>query len=200
MEIIDYKAQYKEDLKDPRWRVLSKEVLSRDSGVCQLCKRRKNRKVVMNVHHIRYYPNRKPWEYEKDDLIALCHDCHKKVHRILLVDRLYRERYFYNELHKGVGIVDKISGEGVDYEVCWTEDEHEKVNGHGRLWIVGFAPLDKVRLATYSEIKEFWSKVNAHYTLEEFKIYFGKYFGTLIYKCDSSCIYCNDSKSPIVQW
>lgn len=102
MEEIDYKAQYKEDLKDPRWKALVKRIRSDYHDTCQLCMQKKKRGIEMNVHHIHYYPNKKPWEYEKNDLILLCSKCHKKVHKILDYDRIYRERFFYNEKSKGL--------------------------------------------------------------------------------------------------
>ena len=32
------------------------------------------------MHHKKYIQNRKPWEYEDEDLITLCCNCHALVH------------------------------------------------------------------------------------------------------------------------
>ena len=37
MEIIDYKAQYEQDLKDPRWTALVKRIRYRDNDRCKMC-------------------------------------------------------------------------------------------------------------------------------------------------------------------
>lgn len=184
MDFVDYKAQYEQDLKDPRWKALVRKVRSYYHDTCQLCHQRKRYGLEMNVHHIRYYFNHKPWEYEKEDLILLCRKCHKKVHQILDIDKIARERYFYSKDLMGVGIADRVSANGIDFDVCWTEYDRYKVNGHGRIWFVGSLPIDAVRPAKKSEIMDFWEKVSNYYNEEEFLFYFGKYIGTLIIKCN----------------
>ncbi len=34
----------------------------------------------LNVHHKKYIKNRKPWDYDDNDLITYCCDCHLEVH------------------------------------------------------------------------------------------------------------------------
>jgi hypothetical protein len=36
----------------------------------------------LNVHHKRYRRGAKPWEYEANELIVLCEDCHEEWHQI----------------------------------------------------------------------------------------------------------------------
>ena len=102
MEIIDYKAQYKEDLKDPRWLELEKKIRKRDKDRCQACGRKKSKGMEMNVHHLHYYPNHKPWEYEESDLITLCRDCHIDAHDQINFDSLKIGDCFYNKFYHGV--------------------------------------------------------------------------------------------------
>ena len=37
-------------------------------------------KIYLQVHHKKYFIGRWPWEYDDDDLISLCENCHQKVH------------------------------------------------------------------------------------------------------------------------
>lgn len=51
----------------------------RDKGYrCEICG--KIKKSGLQVHHIRYYAGRKPWDYSDDVLQCLCIDCHRKLH------------------------------------------------------------------------------------------------------------------------
>lgn len=61
-------------LKDKRWIKRRNEILTRDRNTCQYCGAN-NR--YMHVHHMRYEEGKKPWEYDDDDLITLCDNCHE---------------------------------------------------------------------------------------------------------------------------
>jgi len=54
-----------------------KEVLARDDGMCQYCGSERN----VDVHHIK--PTRNGGGHEPDNLITLCHSCHKLSHSIV---------------------------------------------------------------------------------------------------------------------
>ena len=41
-----------------------------------MCKSKDN----LEVHHKVYHPDRRAWEYTKDELEVLCDDCHRKIH------------------------------------------------------------------------------------------------------------------------
>ena len=41
--------------------------------------------LILAVHHKRYIVGRNAWEYDDDDLVTLCQDCHSKVHEFLPV-------------------------------------------------------------------------------------------------------------------
>ncbi|MEG1950846.1 MAG: HNH endonuclease [Odoribacter sp.] len=69
---------YIEELKDPRWQRKRLEVMQADKFTCQMCFRSDK---PLNVHHKKYIKGYKAWEYETNELITLCEDCHKKVHR-----------------------------------------------------------------------------------------------------------------------
>lgn len=68
-------ATYAEQLRDPRWQKRRLEVLERDEWQCLECGA-KDREL--HVHHVRYKYGLKPWEYEDQDLRAMCSTCHKQ--------------------------------------------------------------------------------------------------------------------------
>ncbi len=169
MEIIDYKAQYKLDLKEPEWKAMVEKIRRRDNNTCKHCGCRKKKGIEMNVHHLRYYPNRKPWEYDESDLITLCRDCHKKEHIRIDFEKLERGGYFFHKHHKGVGIIVNKSSDRIWFGLCWSETETEiDENGeHGRLYIQDEALKEDIRPATRTEIEDFWQKVKKYYKPDE---------------------------------
>jgi hypothetical protein len=64
---------YSDLLKDPRWQRKRLEVLEAAGWACERCDRDD---LEMHVHHPRYVRGRMPWEYEIDELEALCKPCH----------------------------------------------------------------------------------------------------------------------------
>ena len=68
------KLSYAEMLKDPRWQKKRLEVMQRDGFRCQHCL---SEDKSLQVHHLVYHKNYKPWEYENEELITLCHRCHE---------------------------------------------------------------------------------------------------------------------------
>ena len=71
------KKVYSDLLKDPRWQKKRLEILERDQWQCVACW---DNKTTLNVHHIDYVKRKKPWEYEDDELVTLCDDCHNELH------------------------------------------------------------------------------------------------------------------------
>lgn len=67
------------DYLDDRWKALRIKALDRDGWCCTACKRVDN----LNVHHVRYVPKGKIWDSPVKDLVTLCEECHKLVHKIL---------------------------------------------------------------------------------------------------------------------
>ena len=70
------KEEYHQLLKDGRWQRRRLEIMQRDDFKCRECGTTDD----LNVHHIRYLPGHKPWEYDDGDLITLCGKCHKAMH------------------------------------------------------------------------------------------------------------------------
>lgn len=62
---------YNEFLRSPEWLAKREEIITRDGGMCQMCKSRKN----LRVHHKSYEDL-----LDNDSLITLCDKCHEQVH------------------------------------------------------------------------------------------------------------------------
>ena len=69
---------YSEKLKDPRWQKKRLEILERDGWACRHCG---SSTTTLNVHHVVYHSKRNPWEYDQDELMALCDLCHTETER-----------------------------------------------------------------------------------------------------------------------
>src|SRR6266576_1606054 len=67
---------YSDKLKDPRWQKRRLEILHRDNFECRKCE---SKTTTLHVHHKSYEKGTQPWEYEDQDLITLCKDCHDEV-------------------------------------------------------------------------------------------------------------------------
>ena len=78
-----WRAAYAEKLKDPRWQRKRLEVFDLAGWACECCD---STDKTLHVHHKQYIKGREPWEYEPDQLSALCEDCHEQQHQA--ADRL----------------------------------------------------------------------------------------------------------------
>ena len=74
--------QYKEKLKDPRWKNLAKRVYARDGYRCTFNCNVDG--IPLVAHHRVYYMDNKefiePWDYSLDDMQTLCKSCHDILH------------------------------------------------------------------------------------------------------------------------
>jgi hypothetical protein len=70
-------------LKHPKWQKKRLKILKRDNFTCQLCN---DKNTTLHIHHQKYIPHRKPWQYNNEYLITLCEDCHKLVEIIIKQD------------------------------------------------------------------------------------------------------------------
>lgn len=50
--------------------------------------------IILNVHHKRYIIQHKAWEYNDQDLITLCNECHIKIHKAIGV-KVYSDEHRY---------------------------------------------------------------------------------------------------------
>lgn len=78
---------YSEKLRDPRWQKMRLLIMERDGFTCRHCR---SAEKTLNVHHHFYTKGAMPWEYETDDLITLCEDCHRGLEaRLRSVSRFF---------------------------------------------------------------------------------------------------------------
>ena len=68
---------YLEKLQDPRWQKKRLEIMERAEFSCECCGDKEN---TLNVHHKEYLKGHEPWEYELNQLVCLCQDCHEIMH------------------------------------------------------------------------------------------------------------------------
>ena len=68
------KKTYSEKLKDPRWQKKRLEIFERDKWMCKRCGQNDQ---TLHVHHLRYLPDKDPWDYENNLLLTLCSNCHE---------------------------------------------------------------------------------------------------------------------------
>jgi hypothetical protein len=98
--------KYSDKLKDPRWQKKRLKILERDEWQCQKCGEKEN---TLHVHHLRYFPNKEPWEYLDEDLLTLCCDCHeyeteaRKEYESQLIDMLRAMRFLADDVQ---GVMD----------------------------------------------------------------------------------------------
>lgn len=75
---IDFKKQYSELLKSPKWQRKRLEIMQRDNWMCQSCF---DDQHELHVHHVIYSENI-PWHEPNENLITLCSTCHDAWHFI----------------------------------------------------------------------------------------------------------------------
>lgn len=81
---------YWEKLQDPRWQKKRLEVMQEAGFECSRCGSTEN---TLNVHHKEYLKGHEPWEYDLEQLVCLCKDCHELMH-----DSNYALRYVISNL------------------------------------------------------------------------------------------------------
>lgn len=62
-------------VRTPEFRKWKSEVFKRDNFTCQMC----GAKTTLEAHHIKEKVNFPELEYDVDNGICLCHDCHRKT-------------------------------------------------------------------------------------------------------------------------
>lgn len=81
---------YWEKLQDPRWQKKRLEVYEAAGFECARCGNKEN---TLNVHHKEYLKGHEPWEYDLEQLVCLCKDCHELMH-----DSNYALKYVISKL------------------------------------------------------------------------------------------------------
>ena len=71
-------TEYQALLKDEKWVEKRNEIIDLFGKKCNSCGSTNN----LNVHHLYYKHNSKPWEYPNDAFLVLCKECHQKIHNL----------------------------------------------------------------------------------------------------------------------
>jgi len=72
------KKTYSEKLLDPRWQQMRLRVFERDKWTCRCCGKADK---TLNAHHPVYRPYAEgPWDYDVNELVTLCAECHSDEH------------------------------------------------------------------------------------------------------------------------
>lgn len=78
-QAFSLRKTYSEKLRDPRWQKRRLEVLSRDNFQCLFCD---SKVCELQVHHKVYRKGAEPWDYDLDDLVTACAECHAYIGRL----------------------------------------------------------------------------------------------------------------------
>ena len=179
MESKAPKERYEQQLDNTRWKLKAENIRIRDKFKCRLCGAKHTQ---LDVHHIRYIYGREAWDYDDSDLVTLCHKCHEDLHNKQDFEELVPGCYFYDKYLEGVGIIESKHSDSISFNVCWTDNEHYRVNNQGRIFIVGETSRQEIREARPHEIKDFWIKVEKYYddNIDMFIEDFGKHLKNLL--------------------
>jgi hypothetical protein len=69
--------------RSKEWRKFREEMIRLGGGICAQCLRAASDGVILQVHHKKYVPGRKPWQYLYDACEVMCRGCHAKEHGII---------------------------------------------------------------------------------------------------------------------
>ena len=100
--------------RDPRWQRLRLEVMQEAGFQCQECC---SETETLNVHHRLYRKEANPWEYDLDELVCLCQDCHRYIHELKKRIDLALSRQGAEMLEYLVGYVESSACDGPDGEM-----------------------------------------------------------------------------------
>lgn len=95
---------YSEKLKDNRWIKARYLILRRDDHTCQICEGKEEWGYQLHVHHIKYIPNKEPWDYPPSYLVTLCKRCHENVHGLPHEIDSYPRKTSIKNIIKGMGV------------------------------------------------------------------------------------------------
>ena len=89
--------QFAKEYHNSSWKEKRNFILRRDQYTCQICGRTEEDGVTLQVHHLIYLANCKPWEYPNYAYITLCSGCHaaEHGHKIPTSGWIYDNEYDY---------------------------------------------------------------------------------------------------------
>lgn len=79
----DTDKKYTEYLKSDKWKQIAKQRMSIDKYECQMCKSIGTANNPLEVHHLSYTHLYHEETRIYEDLLTLCHCCHKSIHKAM---------------------------------------------------------------------------------------------------------------------
>lgn len=74
---------YEQYLKTPKWHAIAERRLKIDGFRCVGCGSRGTPQNPLEIHHLSYKSIYHEEERLYEDLVTLCHSCHKNIHNIM---------------------------------------------------------------------------------------------------------------------
>lgn len=75
---MNMKQTYSDKLKDLRWQKKRLEILEAAKWQCEDCGKGEADGITLHVHHCHYERGKEPWEYSRNELMAVCEACHDR--------------------------------------------------------------------------------------------------------------------------
>lgn len=77
-EWYNKRSPYYDQLATPQWRAYREFIFAVRGRKCEVCGKPSN----LNIHHTHYTSNRHAWEYLPNEVLVVCGNCHRNIHRI----------------------------------------------------------------------------------------------------------------------
>ena len=71
------KSPYNNQLENPKWKAFREFIFVVRGRRCEACGKPSN----LQIHHREYINNRFAWEYLPSEVMVLCSDCHRYIHK-----------------------------------------------------------------------------------------------------------------------
>lgn len=125
-------SDYFKLLKHPKWQEKRLEIMNRALFECEHCG---TKEETLNVHHMYYEKNKKPWEYPDDCLHCLCIDCHKAIQQIQDKIKIEMSKLMFGELGFLLGYIKGMQSRNFPM-VELTIGSYEEIEGIANCWDV----------------------------------------------------------------
>jgi len=111
-----------EQLHHPKWQMKRLEVMKASgNGGDPRCLSCQATDKMLTVHHVQYKRGKRAWEYENEDLLCLCNDCHEMVENDVLPLLRGLVKCGPAKLVRGLArVLSEAGGEAEKFEVSWT--------------------------------------------------------------------------------
>lgn len=127
-KLVPDRARFRRQYRCSEW-ARKRAALIEKRSACEVCGRKAENGVVLQIHHKRYRSDRRVWDYPDEELQVLCKGCHARQHGLIPPDSGW---ILEEELDLG-----NLSGQ---CEKCGTSNRYQFVLVHpewSNVWSVG---------------------------------------------------------------